>query len=290
MRRNKTIGLGMQKTRINSRCVRASSNLRVKNLIKMTSVIVKSLVNSARQSKRALYTVSSFKRGLSSSVFNKSELSVTAALSRKLECSPLQKRWLYTETDQDMSQHIEKEIENEKKMGASTASYFKNWKINSNGCEVSMSKSEGNETITVEFNVNNATDLVEEDLKSEEGMPHMICRPPFIVEIKKPSGTKVRISCQFLSEYEADDGDENEVRDKFEIEQFSVYQKEISPATYVCSGETMDGEMYEKLMDMLDERKIDNDFANELIEFSTGYEHGEYIKFLTKFKSFVDEK
>lgn len=58
----------------------------------------------------------------------------------------------------------------------------------------------------------------------------------------------------------------------------------------MCSGETMDGEMYEKLMDMLDERKIDNDFANELIEFSTGYEHGEYIKFLTKFKSFVDEK
>lgn len=48
----------------------------------------------------------------------------------------------------------------------------------------------------------------------------------------------------------------------------------------MCSGEIMDGEMYEKLMDMLDERKIDNDFVNELIEFSIGYEYGEYIKLL----------
>lgn len=48
--------------------------------------------------------------------------------------------------------------------------------------------------------------------------------------------------------------------------------------------------MYEKLMDMLDECKIDNDFVNELIEFSIGYEYGEYIKFFIKFKFFVDEK
>lgn len=48
--------------------------------------------------------------------------------------------------------------------------------------------------------------------------------------------------------------------------------------------------MYEKLMDMLDERKIDNDFVNELIEFSIGYEYSEYIKFFIKFKFFVDEK
>lgn len=58
----------------------------------------------------------------------------------------------------------------------------------------------------------------------------------------------------------------------------------------MCSGEIMDGEMYEKLMDMLDECKIDNDFVNELIEFSIGYEYGEYIKFFIKFKFFVDEK
>lgn len=108
-------------------------------------------------------------------------------------------------------------------MGVSIVSYFKNWKINLNGCEVLMLKFEGNEIIIVEFNVNNVIDLVEEDLKLEEGMLYMICRLLFIVEIKKLSGIKVCIFCQFLSEYEGDDGDENEVRDKFEIEQFSVY-------------------------------------------------------------------
>ena len=257
----------------------------------MTSLFVKSLLNSTRRSRIAICTVSSFQRLLSSANFYRSDVTCAFACSKKLNTSaPLQKRWLYTETDQDMSQHIEKEIMNEKKLSSSDSTFFKNWKLNQDGCEVSMTRSEGNETITVEFNVNNATDLVEEDYKSEEGMPQMICRPPFIVEIRKPSGKKIRISCQFLSEYEADDGDESEVRDKFEIVNFSVYQKEISPATYVCSGETMDGEMYEKLMDMLDERKIDNEFANELINLSTGYEHKEYIKFLTDLKSFVDEK
>jgi complement component 1 Q subcomponent-binding protein len=195
-----------------------------------------------------------------------------------------------------MSQHIAKEIENEKKSASSKAStYFKQWKIAEDGCEISMSRKEGNESISVEFNVNNATDLVDEgssdfNIGETNEMPQMICRPPFIVEIKKSSGMKLRISCQFVSELEVDDGDEQDVRDKFEIVQFSVIKEDISPSTYVCSGETMDGEMYEKLMDMLDERKIDNEFAKELIDISTRYEHKEYIKFLTTFKNFVDEK
>lgn len=80
-------------------------------------------------------------------------------------------------------------------MGVSIVSYFKNWKINLNGCEVLMLKFEGNEIIIVEFNVNNVIDLVEEDLKLEEGMLYMICRLLFIVEIKKFSGIKVCIFC-----------------------------------------------------------------------------------------------
>ncbi|XP_061181537.1 complement component 1 Q subcomponent-binding protein, mitochondrial-like [Saccostrea echinata] len=258
----------------------------------MSSLLAKHFFNSFQKSKRAICTAASFGRYLSSANFHSNPQSSVLAMSRKLECSSLQKRLLYTETDQDMSQHIAKEIENEKKGPSSQATeYLKNWKIVRDGCEVSMSRTEGNETITVEFNVNNATDLVDEgsgDYSNE--MPQMICRPPFIVQIQKQSGMKIRISCQFLNELEADDGDEQDVRDKFEIVHFSVCKGEIMPSTYVCSGETMDGEMYEKLMDMLDERRIDNEFAKELIDFSTSYEHNEYIKFLTTFKSFVDEK
>ncbi|XP_062573878.1 complement component 1 Q subcomponent-binding protein, mitochondrial-like [Saccostrea cucullata] len=258
----------------------------------MSSLIAKHFLNNFQKSRRAISAASSFGRILSSANFRSNPPSSVLAFSRKLECSSLQKRLLYTETDQDMSQHIAKEIENEKKSsGGQETEYLKNWKIVRDGCEVSMSRSEGNETITVEFNVNNATDLVDEgseDYSNE--MPQMICRPPFIVQIKKQSGMKIRISCQFLTELDADDGDEQEVRDKFEIVHFSVCKGEIVPSTYVCSGETMDGEMYEKLMDMLDERGIDNEFAKELIDFSTNYEHGEYIKFLNTFKSFVDEK
>lgn len=257
---------------------------------------MKSFLSSAQKSRRSLSTVASFKRLLSPANYHKTEIAGGVPISRKFRYNPCQTRWLYTETDQDMSQHIAKEIENEKKSAISKASdYFKDWKITPDGCEISMSRKEGNESITIEFNVNNATDLVDEgssDFNVEETneMPQMICRPPFIVEIGKPSGTKIRISCQFVSELEADDGDEQDVRDKFEIVQFSVTKGDILPSTYVCSGETMDGEMYEKLMDMLDERKIDNEFAKELIDIGTRYEHKEYIKFLSTFKAFVDEK
>ena len=43
------------------------------------------------------------------------------------------------------------------------------------------------------------------------------------------------------------------------------------------------------LMDMLDERGIDDTFVNNMVDFATSYEHKQYIEFLDKLKSVIKE-
>jgi hypothetical protein len=45
--------------------------------------------------------------------------------------------------------------------------------------------------------------------------------------------------------------------------------------------------LYDLLLDLLDERGIGEKFANEIAEFSTAYEHQEYIHLLEKLNKFT---
>lgn len=45
--------------------------------------------------------------------------------------------------------------------------------------------------------------------------------------------------------------------------------------------------LYDHLMDFLEDRGVDNNFADELVELSTALEHQEYITFLEDLKGFV---
>ena len=47
--------------------------------------------------------------------------------------------------------------------------------------------------------------------------------------------------------------------------------------------------LYDLMMDMLDERGINEEFANQLVEFSTAYEHSRYLAFLKDLKSFAEK-
>lgn len=47
--------------------------------------------------------------------------------------------------------------------------------------------------------------------------------------------------------------------------------------------------LYDLLMDMLDERGINDEFANQLVDFSSSYEHSKYVEFLKNLKSFAEK-
>jgi complement component 1 Q subcomponent-binding protein len=51
-----------------------------------------------------------------------------------------------------------------------------------------------------------------------------------------------------------------------------------------CS--VLDGQLYDILLNLLEERGMGEEFANELADFATSYEHLQYIKLLEKLKDF----
>ena len=46
--------------------------------------------------------------------------------------------------------------------------------------------------------------------------------------------------------------------------------------------------LYDMLMKMLEVEGVDADFVDQLIEFSTSYEHSRYVEALEKLKDFVN--
>jgi len=65
---------------------------------------------------------------------------------------------------------------------------------------------------------------------------------------------------------------------------------EITEKVYGASGSILDGNLYRHLMNYLDERGVNNQFADELIQYATHYEHGQYVDLLQKLCTFLSSK
>lgn len=78
--------------------------------------------------------------------------------------------------------------------------------------------------------------------------------------------------------------------DLFQIVEFSMHTgEELQDSDYSVSGDIMDGHLYDLLMNLLEERGVTNEFAEQLIDLSTSYEHGLYINLLEKLRDFVSK-
>lgn len=203
---------------------------------------------------------------------------------------------LHTEADQELVNFIKEEIENEKKLGVKKVSTIEGWDIETSGSEVTLQRKSGDETLTVKMNVNNSVHAEEQG--EEEQAQSMVSRPPFEVNIKKASGKIISFQCDF---YDADDHEFDEVGagkeqqdtgvgDLFNINEVSIHAGEMKDSDYYMSAENMDATMYDLFMDMLDERGVSNNFITRLVEFTTSYEHDQYVNFLEKLDSVVKEK
>ena len=68
---------------------------------------------------------------------------------------------------------------------------------------------------------------------------------------------------------------------------FLKASREWTNGTYSLSSMTIAGDMYDKVMDLLAEKKIDDAFAQDLIECATAHEHHSYITLLNSIRAFV---
>jgi len=204
--------------------------------------------------------------------------------------------------DQEILEFLGKEIKYEKER-QQAPSKLKGFEItSSNGAEVVLTKKQQNETIVVRLNVNNSVDDENAPTFEEEGSkepkeaePKMVSRPSFIVEISKGGNTSLAIQCAFPAadvDMQAGGEEEEQYADLIEIEEVALLSKgkEWDEKIYVVSGPTMDGTMYDMLLNMLEERGVDGDFVEQLVSFSTAYEHNHYVSFLEQLKDFVGSK
>ncbi|XP_054156996.1 conserved regulator of innate immunity protein 3-like [Oppia nitens] len=213
--------------------------------------------------------------------------------------------------DDEFVGYLKSEIELEKKANhQQKLPSIKGWSVQTDGSNVILTKKNGTEEITVRANVNHAVESKEVDdtataaggqADEEQMASQMVCRPDFAVEIKR-GGLSLGINCSFVEfDDDLDDGQGGQppaagqqgnesLEDQFQINEFSLFEGEFNENSYLVSGDVMDGSMYDLMMDLLHERGIDHDFARSLIDYTTVYDHQQYVGLLEKLQTFLSKK
>lgn len=196
--------------------------------------------------------------------------------------------------DRDLAQFLNEEIAMEKKLLKPLPS-LKGWQITQDGPEVSLTSQQGQEEITVKFNVNHTVNPVDEFDEAQppqsnpDQPPEMKAKPEFVVEIRR-RGSKLGFSCGFVEDgpdTQPPAAAEEDIQDVFNINAVSIYKDEFKDDIYAVSGDIMDGNLYDLLMNMLADRGIDENFAKSISDYATAYEHNLYVNLLEGIKSFV---
>jgi len=195
-----------------------------------------------------------------------------------------------TQGDQELAEFLEEEINLEKEAQVhSVLPRVKGFQTEITGSEVSLTKQYDGELITVKFNINNTVE--DETAEEQEAEPpqdkDLKSKPKFQVDLNR-KGQTLTFLCCFI-EGEAAAAEQAEQEDAFEIEEFYIHDGsgDESPTQYVASAGIIDGDLYNLFMNMLDDRGISRDFANEIVDVATAHEHKQYIKTLEDIKKFL---
>ncbi|XP_064460158.1 complement component 1 Q subcomponent-binding protein, mitochondrial-like [Ornithodoros turicata] len=260
-------------SRVLSRSSRYNSLLNVINVGKNELVTVKPLSSyaSAARSRHLLKPSSTLK-------------TVTCSCSQAI-----------TKGDKELAEFLLEEIDAEKKARkGSQLPKLEGFDVKADGAELTLTKKFNSETVTVRLNVNHSVDAedAENFTPSSDKVPEageMKSKPSFNVEIEQ-NGKKLYFSCTFTEGGAPEDQSQDSYNDAFSVAEFAIYEGDWKDAVYTVSGDIMDGYLYDLLMNMLEERGISNEFADQLVEFCTTYEHGLYIELLEKLRAYVTQK
>ncbi|KAI0208691.1 hypothetical protein LSAT2_006614 [Lamellibrachia satsuma] len=201
-----------------------------------------------------------------------------------------------TELVQFLDDEIKLEVDNEKSPGKLPG--VRGFEVSKcEGASIVLTKKLKNETVTVTMNVNNSVEDEEsadyDSSKNTESQDaQMVSKPPFTVEISKDGGRTLAIQCVFPEAEEMVEGEAQQYEDIIEIQDvtFLGKQGEWGESEYTVQGSIMDGEnLYDMLLNLMEERGVDGTFVDELVEFSTAYEHKKYISFLKTLKECVSQ-
>jgi len=191
-------------------------------------------------------------------------------------------RSMATKGDQELSKFLQEEVATEKKNARSMAK-LEGWTVKTDGSEVTLTKDVGGgEQVMITLNVNHTVDSAQPDDGTEEA-PEMLSKPNFEVDLIKPGGKTLSFSCSYVyPENNPEAGQQEEgLDDLFAIDEVTMFEGDKhSDSCYAVAGDILDGYMYDLLMTMLEERGVDNNFAERLSEWCSSYENSRYINLL----------
>lgn len=190
-------------------------------------------------------------------------------------------RSMATQGDMEVSKFLIEEIQTEKK-NARALPKLDGWSVATDGAEVTLTREvAGGEKVMVTLNVNHTVDSAEPDDGSEEA-PEMLSRPNFEVDLIKATGKTLSFTCSYVSPEETPEGAQEEgLDDLFAIDEVTMFEGDKhSDSCYAVAGDILDGYLYDLLMTMLEERGVDNVFAERLSEWCSSHEHNQYINLL----------
>lgn len=185
--------------------------------------------------------------------------------------------------EKELAEFLVSEIQLEKDSTKSTLPKMDGWTVNSDGSDLTFFKKYNNEEITIKANVCYSVDAANPDADNGQ----MVCKPDFAIEIKKGQSI-LGLNCSFIQEEENMEESPNvdKLEDDFQINEISIYEGEFQKNNYAISGDVIDGNLYDMLMSILEDRGVDQEFAKNLIDYSTIYEHGQYVGLLENLNKF----
>ncbi|KRZ50089.1 Conserved regulator of innate immunity protein 3 [Trichinella nativa] len=227
----------------------------------------------------------------------------TGKMFQPISCGNGSSKFFSSKVDSMLSEFLKDEIEAEKKIAkqqlpTGQVPAITGFQLTSNEDEITLNKTFGSEKISVKFHVSHSVDTAP-DFESDESQeqqkgPSVISKPSFTVSIEKEN-QKLVFECAFIEQYE-DDVEANQPNDDttdlFNIEEIYMYSGDATDNIYSVRGDIIDGVglsagLYDHLMTYLEERGIDHHFAEQLIKFSTHYEHAQYVALLQRIREFV---
>jgi len=202
------------------------------------------------------------------------------ASRNQLTCS-VPSRTMATQGDQDLAKFLKDEIATEKQNSRSLPK-LSGWAVKNDGSEVTLTKKVGSEEVMITLNVNHTVDSAAPDDGTGEA-PEMLSKPTFEVDLIKPGGKTLSFTCSYVQDEEHPEGQEPDEEDVFAIDEVTMFEGDNhSDACYAVAGDILDGYLYDLFMNMLAERGVDADFADELSEWCSSHEHGQYINMLSE--------
>lgn len=215
---------------------------------------------------------------------------------------------------QDLDTFLQKEIQLEKtaQKHPSKLPNISDFQVENKGPEVTLTRQKGNEKVVVKFNVTNSVNANESEQESDlnpteqeqqanNTSSQLKSRPTFTVDINR-GGQTLSFLCSYLpndypdtreqyrgtdTEQKQDKNQEEDILEDFQIDEFTIHDGEWNETVYSSDCSVIDGELYDKLLNLLEEHGIGEEFANQLVDLSTAYEHRQYIGLLEKLQQFV---